>query len=956
MTDERWERVKAIFQAAVELPAAERDAFLTSEIGHDIELRREVESLLASDAHDVSVLGGLKVAAAALLAEGPQIAHLPVGGTEPAAPILQVHHRIGTYEIIGPLGAGAMGEVYHARDTKLNRDVALKLLPPQFAAESGRLARFKREAQLLAALNHPNIASIYGFEDSGGLPALVLELVDGPTLAERVARGPLPLQEALVIARQIADALEAAHEKDIIHRDLKPANIKIDDSGTVKVLDFGLAKSARPDSRPDLSRDGVILGTASYMSPEQARGQSVDKRADIWAFGCVLYEMLTGRLAFPGDTVSDTIAKVLEREPDWTHLPPATPSSIRRVLFRCLVKNPKQRMRDIGDVKMEIDALDDMLPGVVATPLARFAKLRTTWLPWFAVTAFAVSVGIWEVSRSPGTVQNALANATFTPLTNWTGNEEGAEISPNGELVAFLSDRDGEFDLWVSQVGTGFFHNLTRDMPPLVGSGFIVRKLGFSADSSQIWFNPGDGKPPMLIPWMGGTPRPFLASGTNTPAGSSDGKRLVYVDKAHRDDPIYLADGSGADGRQIFAPGPLKNMNPVWSPDSKWIYFSRGSEPQDESEMDVWRLRPSGGSPQRVTTQHLAINFLAPLDARRMLFVARAEDRSGPWLWSLDVERGVSTRVPSGVDQYMSVSASRDGRRVVATVANPSASLWRVPLLDRIVEERDAEPFPVPVPTGLAFAPRFGKDSLFYLSDRGTADGLWKIQNGQSSQVRRGADGALSEPPAISVHDRLAVVIRKEGKRYLSVMSADGTDAQTVARSIQIEGAAGQGAVDWSPDGARIVAGGRDGKGPSLFIIPVDTGVPVRLLEGTWVNPVWSPRGDLIVYAGRSVIGQVELRGVRPDGTPVPLPQVLVRPGGYRFLPDGSGLVYVERIQSLDFWLLDLATGKRRQLTRLDNQGALRTFDITPDGKSIVFDRSRQNSNVVLIEVPESVP
>ena len=370
--------------------------------------------------------------------------------------------------------------------------------------------------------------------------------------------------------------------------------------------------------------------------------------------------------------------------------------------------------------------------------------------------------------------------------------------------------------------------------------------------------------------------------------------------------------------------------------------------------MDVWRLRPSGGLPERVTTQHLAINFLAPVDLRRFLYVARAEDRSGPWLWSLDSGSGISTRVPSGTDQYMSVSASRDGQRIVATVANPSGGLWQVPILERLADERDAKPYALPEPTGLASAPRFGRDSLFYLSARGTGDGLWKVQEERASQVRRGIDGALSEPPAVSPDgNRLLVVVRKEGKRHLAIMSADGTNVQTLAGSIGIEGAAGQGAADWSPDGTRIVTGGRDEKGPALFIIPIDTREPSRLLAGQWVNPVWSPRGDLIVYAGRSVIGQVELLGVRPDGTPVALPRVFVRPGGYRFLPDGSGLVFLERIASLDFSLLDLATRTTRPITRLGNQGALRTFDITPDGKSIVFDRVRQNSNIVLIELPK---
>jgi Tol biopolymer transport system component len=960
VTDERWARVKALFQEAIERPAAERDAFLGAAAADDDALRREVESLLASDAADVSFLDRLPEVGKAVLADFPTIVRESMSEVQ-SHPILSPQHHIGSYEIIALLGAGGMGEVYRARDTKLNRDVALKVLPELFARDPDRLARFRREAHLLAALNHPNIAAIYGLEESTGVLALVLELVEGPTLADRVALGPLPLDEVLAIGRQIADALEAAHEKGIIHRDLKPANIKIDGSGAVKVLDYGLAKLAIPDSTsPDLtaSRDGLILGTPSYMSPEQARGHSVDKRGDIWSFGCVLYELLTGRLAFPGATVSDRIAKVLEREPDWSVLPGPTPAPIRRLLLRCLAKNPKQRMRDIGDVRVEIDAIDEVQPGVpnVGTPPAAAARARTTWLPWVAVAVLAAGVGMWEARRPVTTLENPLADAQFTLFTNWEGTEEGAEISPDGKFVAFLADREGRFDLWLSQVGTGRFSNLTRDIPPLGASGVIVRKLGFSSDGTDIWFNSSDGKPLMLMPLTGGTPRVFMGEGANTPAWSPDGNRLVYVNKANRDDPMYVADRTGADARQILPPGVLKNNNPVWSPDGQWIYFVRGSEPQDEMDMDVWRLRSSGGTPERLTQQHAAVNFLAPIDSRTLLYVARDEDWSGPWLWALDVERKVKRRVPSGVDQYTSVAASRDGRRVVATVANPSASLWRVPLLDRPIDDHDAHPYPLPVPTGRALGPRFGGTSLFYLSARGTGDGLWKVQDGQASEVWTNVDGALFEPPVVSPDgQRVAVVVRHQGKRHLSIMSADGTNRRTLAASIEIEGAAGQGTADWSPDGAWIVTGGRDARGPALFKIPVDgSGVPIRLVEGKWVNPVWSPDGNLIVYAGRSIVGQVRLLGVRPeDGASVELPEVMVRPGGYRFLPSNTGLVYLPRIQSLDFWLIDFATKTTRQLTRLGNQGVLRRFDITPDGKHIVFDRSRQNSNIVLIERPK---
>jgi serine/threonine protein kinase len=259
-----------------------------------------------------------------------------------------------------------MGEVYRARDTKLGRDVAIKVLPEAVAREQERLARFEREGRTLAALNHPNIAIIHGLEDTGGVRALVMELVEGPTLADRIARGPVPPAEALSIARQIVDAFDAAHERGIVHRDLKPANIKITPEGVVKVLDFGLAKAADELLHPDLTqsptitgvntRDGVILGTAAYMSPEQARGAVVDKRTDIWAFGCVLYEMLAGRSAFGRDTLSDTLVSILDRDPDWTALPPGTPAHVRALMRRCLEKDQKRRLRDIGDARSDLDA------------------------------------------------------------------------------------------------------------------------------------------------------------------------------------------------------------------------------------------------------------------------------------------------------------------------------------------------------------------------------------------------------------------------------------------------------------------------------------------------------------------------------------------------------------------------------------------------------------------------
>jgi serine/threonine protein kinase len=273
---------------------------------------------------------------------------------------IQPGNRLGPYEILAAIGAGGMGEVYRAGDAKLGRDVALKVLPEAFARDAERMARFQREAKVLASLSHPNIAPIYGLEDSSSTHALVMELVEGPTLADCIHSGRIPIDEALLIARQITEALEYAHERGIVHRDLKPANVKVTSDDAVKILDFGLAKAIAGDATssdisvsPTITRmptqAGVLLGTAAYMSPEQAKGKAVDRRADIWAFGCVLYEMPTGKMAFHGETVTDTLASIIKEEPDWSQLPQATPMRVRVLLKSCLQKDSKQRLRDIGD-------------------------------------------------------------------------------------------------------------------------------------------------------------------------------------------------------------------------------------------------------------------------------------------------------------------------------------------------------------------------------------------------------------------------------------------------------------------------------------------------------------------------------------------------------------------------------------------------------------------------------
>jgi tRNA A-37 threonylcarbamoyl transferase component Bud32 len=365
--------------------------------------------------------------------------------------------RLGAYEIVSPLGVGGMGEVYRAADSRLKRQVAVKILPPLPAADPDRLARFQREAEVLASLNHPGIAAIYGVEEAEGTTALVMELVEGEDLAERIARGPIPLDEALPIAKQIAEALEAAHERGIIHRDLKPANIKLRADGAVKVLDFGLAKLAEVPaadliaqsptitSPTLLSAAGVVLGTAAYMSPEQARGQIADKRSDIWAFGVVVFEMLTGHRLFAGDTISDTLASVLKTEPDWSALPIAAPPRLRGLLRWCLEKNPKRRLRDIGDARRQIEDLIGGAPDEAAVAADRHSA--AAWrraLPWAITAACALAlvavVLLWAPWRTPAAAKVQRVSIDIGVDASMTSTAlDALAISATGDVVAFVA-------------------------------------------------------------------------------------------------------------------------------------------------------------------------------------------------------------------------------------------------------------------------------------------------------------------------------------------------------------------------------------------------------------------------------------------------------------------------------------------------------------------------------------
>ena len=543
MNNDRWTAADRLFDAALERKPHERAAFLGEACAGDEELQRAVESLL-ENARDAGRF--LETPALELIAERH------AGGR--GAPLAR-GSRLGSFELESAIGAGGMGEVYRARDTRLNRAVALKVLPELFATDPDRLARFEREAQVLASLNHPNIAAIHGIEEGPAeaghrIRALVLELVDGPTLSERIARGPLPLDEALPIARQIADALEAAHEHGIVHRDLKPANIKLRPDGAVKVLDFGLAKALEPakggptiSSSPTMmaSMPGMVLGTPAYMAPEQARGTPVDKRADIWAFGVVFYEMLTGRRAFDGEDVSSILAAVLQAEPRWDGVPP----SLRRVLESCLEKDPRNRLRDIGDVWRLVDD----------APRPAASSLRPTRMGWMAAAALAgvAAIALWAPWRKPPSYVAPLplrldvdlgSDVSLEPLVGPTFST--LVISPDGTRLVFVGSVSGALSrLFVRRLDDW-------TMRELAGTQGATNPF-ISPDGQWVAFWK-DGKI-AKVPLEGGAVVPLADLGTMTGGSwADDGDLVVGTGAPDTAGLVRIAAGGGA-------PTPVVNLS-----------------------------------------------------------------------------------------------------------------------------------------------------------------------------------------------------------------------------------------------------------------------------------------------------------------------------------------------------------------------------------------------------------
>ena len=876
---------------------------------------------------------------------------------------------ISHYRIEEKLGEGGMGVVYRARDTLLPRSAAIKFLSRDVATEDQR-HRFQQEAQAASSLNHPHILTVYEAGTDDNRQYLITEFIDGVTLREWVREQRPSLGQSLDVMIGIAEALTCAHEAHIVHRDVKPENILVARQGFAKLVDFGVAKlieGVTPDRQTRTAspktKVGAVVGTIPYMAPEQVSGEPVDARADVFAFGAVLYELLSGHHPFEGKTDADVLHAILRVPPrPLSALRPEIPAAIRFIVEKALEKDPADRyqtMRELViDLKRSARTKSADTDAGAATAVAR-SQRRLGFVAAGLISGIALTMlASWLARRPDAPAPNPLEGAKFARVTDFEGAEFDADISEDGRTVVFLSDREAAFDVWVTQLGTGQFLNLTKRRVPELLSDFN-RNIGFLHDSAEVWLRK-QGRSPggrlltsslWLYPTLGGPERPFLDPAVSM-ALSPDGSRIAYHTFAPGD-PIFVADRTGSNSRQIYvATEGLHCHYPSWSPDGRFVYFARGIPAQG---FDIWRVPSTGGEAERLTFHNSTAGYPTALDEQTLLYVATAEDGSGSSLYALDLQRRESRRVSLGVEQYLSIDATPgvEGKptRLVATVANPSVNLWSVPVSERIVDDTAATR--LTVPTVRASVPRVGPEYLAYLSSRGGGEGLWKLQGDVGTELWNAANGPVAAAPALSPDSsRIAFPVRQQGRATLHVMNANGTGVQRLAESLDV-----RGAVSWSPDGRWIALAANGESGPRVFKVSVDGQAPVQLVDSLSLNPVWSPDGEFIVYGGADVGGVFPLRAVTPNGQAYPLPDLTLRRGAERFcfLPKSTILVTLQGEfwnRQQDFWLIDLEKSTHRQLTRLRPGYTVNSFDISSDGRQIIFDRARENSDIVLIDLP----
>jgi len=842
---------------------------------------------------------------------------------------------LGSYRILEPLGAGGMGEVYRATDTRLDRDVAIKILPAEVRGDPERLARFRREAQLLAALNHPNIAAIHGLEEADGNPFLVLELVEGEDLKQRLDRGAIPLDEALEIARRISEALEEAHSKGIVHRDLKPANVKLTPDGKVKVLDFGLAKAWTGDggtggSSADLSQSptlahtgtaaGLILGTAAYMSPEQARGKPVDQRADIWAFGCVLFEMLAARAAFTGASVTEVLARVIERDPEWSALPGATPVAVPRLLRRCLEKSPRRRLAAIADARLELDEPQSVETGA-ATAAPRTARVLFATFGLLAIVAAVATYGWVRAARSaPAVTKGTYVAATLgVSMPNLTTLTDRFAVSSDGTLLA-LADRTR---------GLLLRRTSGLEAAPVTGAPPGAFSPVFSPDGEWIAFSTGSAL--MKIPTEGGRPT-VLATGSDyfiNLTWSADGR--IRYPSLHYDAIRSVSDGGGPVETVSFGPRAWVSRA-VGLPNGRLLVslMTEGErqiavrEPDGTLRklLDGWdaRLTPTGqllfSRPDGTTWSVVA----APFDARR----ARVDGEAAVLAQDVPVRYATPAGADSAGNLFYIGGTLRSDRRVV--------------LLDRAGAERD-----LPAPAGAWVEQHLSPDGRRLALSRfeGARRTLWTLTLDT---------GALTQVTYLG--DTFAAEWTPDGKRLL--FSSFPIDPDLSVTSLWSVLTDGRGKVEpvaaqWDAYPGGVSSDGHllyysayrsDQAEQDIFAVALDDAEPkpttVLATPASEGEPRPSPDGRWLAYT-TNASGVDETR-VAPLADLAASIQVSTRGGSpIRWSPDGTKLYYTDgdTVASVDVGPHGPVLASRRAIFSVpgDSRGGV---GVMPDGSHAV--------------------
>jgi serine/threonine protein kinase len=857
--------------------------------------------------------------------------------------------------VITQIGEGGMGVVYKAHDTKLNRPAAVKVLSNDVADPAAR-RRFQIEAKTASSLNHPHIVTVYDVGEYEGRQYLITEYVDGGTLKAWARLEKRTWRQVVELLTGVADGLATAHAVGILHRDIKPDNILITASGYAKLADFGLAKLAEGDSdvtrsfSGGVTRTGTIVGTIPYMSPEQASGTVLDSRSDVFSFGAVMYEMLAGRKAFEGMSSLEILEKVIHADP--APLGDDVPVNLRLLIEKALEKDPAERYQSMRDLVIDLRRL---LRGRIAErPRTAVPSPSRTNMQSLAAAAalgaffVAAALGIlyWRLIEADYFWTNPLDGATrIEKLTDWPGTELDAAISHDGKFVAFLSDRAGPYDMWVTQVGGGEFQNLTKGSSNTLLHE-MTRTTGFNADGSQVWLRSGPSKNlPSLsrLPTLGGTARPFLTPQSLNPVWSHDGALLVFHHSTPGD-PITLAEPDGQNERPIYTGSAGEHNHYVaLSPDKRHIYFVRNWR---STEADIWRIAVAGGTPERLTHHNSHVAYPVLLDNRTLVYRATGGDGTAWVLYGMDVERRIAHQISRGVEEYQSVAASADGRRLVVTVSNPVVNLWKVPITTGIVDESAAQR--VPVPAAQAQGPRYLKDGLLYLAGKGST-GIWRWKDGSPVELWRASSGAVIAAPGVASNGALAFGVRRNGRTTLHVASADGTGVRPLADHLDL-----RGSPSWSPDGRFVAVAADVGDEPHIYRVPIDGGAAEQLTEQVASSALWSPDGATILYDDRTGGGaRFPVKGLRLDKSPVKLPFFENRGDweGFRFTPDGDVVFLEGDFRYQNFWLANLRTGETRQLTKLKTGYSVRSFDISADGKEILFDRVQENSDIVLIDL-----